>query len=226
VLDSDAVAIQAQADDTTAYNGLAALVPTATLTGQDLGGLVLTPGVYFFASSAQLTGALTLNGEGSDNASWVFQIGSTLTTASASSVQVINGGPDDGIFWQVGSSATLGSSTAFAGNILALASITLDSTATIDCGRALAQTGAVTMITNTISIGCGGAGSPGSGGSGGYSGGLVIDDKGKVTPASMVPEPHLFVFQFAGLLGLVFMRRVWSTYRIKRGAGGVLVIRH
>jgi hypothetical protein len=74
--DSDAVATQAQADDTTAYNGLAALVPTATLTGQDLGGLTLTPGVYFFASSAQLTGALTLNAQGSDNASWVFQIGS------------------------------------------------------------------------------------------------------------------------------------------------------
>ena len=83
---ADAVAQQAQVDTTTAYNGLAAMPVTTDLTGQDLGGLTLTPGVYHFDSAAQLTGTLTLNAQGNNNAYWVFQIGSTLTTASGSSV--------------------------------------------------------------------------------------------------------------------------------------------
>src|ERR1022692_5029336 len=113
----DAVAMQAQADALTGSNYLAGLARTGTLTGQDLGGKTLDPGVYFFASSAQMTGQLTLNFQGMNNAMIVFQIGSTLTTASASSVLIINPGSNDHVYWQVGSSATLGTTTDFYGSI-------------------------------------------------------------------------------------------------------------
>jgi hypothetical protein len=122
------------------------------LTGQDLGGLTLTPGVYTFSSSAQLTGALTLDAQNDPEAQWVFQIGSALTTASNSSVVSINnrGQPLCNIFWQVGSSATLGTTTAFEGHILALTSITLNNGSTILNGSALARNGAVTLDNNRI----------------------------------------------------------------------------
>jgi len=144
--------LQAQADLTTAYNTAAGLAKTQTLTGQDLGGQTLLPGVYFFSSTAPLTGTLTLNDQGNANALFVFQIGSTLITASNSAVLTINGGslPGANVFWQVGSSATLGTGTTFEGHILALDSITLTTGATILDGSALAETGAVTLDSNTI----------------------------------------------------------------------------
>jgi hypothetical protein len=148
---ADALAGQAQVDLTTAYNTAAGLPCSVDLTGQDLGGLTLTPAVYCFATSAQLTGTLTLDFQGNANAVFVFQIGSTLTTASNSSVLIINSGPQSlcNVFWQVGSSATLGTTTTFLGNILALTSITLNTGAGL-AGRALARNGAVTLDNNIV----------------------------------------------------------------------------
>jgi hypothetical protein len=147
---ADADALGAQNAVTVAYDALSSQPCTGNLTGQDLGGLTLTPGVYCFDTSAQLTGTLTLNAQGNSGAVFIFKTGSTLTTASASRVQVLNdGGGICGPFWRIGSSATLGTTTSFVGNILALASITLNTGATIH-GRALARTAAVTLDTNQV----------------------------------------------------------------------------
>lgn len=151
---ADEVAIRMQADLTTLYNVLASRPSTGNLTGQDLGGLTLTPGVYSFSGSAGLTGtdALVLDGGGNANAVFIFNIESTLITGSASSIELIGNAQAGNVFFRVGSSATLGTTTAFQGQIVALADITLTTGAIIDCGAALARTGAVTLDTNTINI--------------------------------------------------------------------------
>ena len=108
---------------------------------------MLTAGVYRFSSSAGLTGALTLDGQGDPNAVFIFQVGSMLTTASAATVSLVNSAQACGVWWQVGSSATLGTGTTFRGNLMALASITLTTGANIPAGRALARNGALTLDT-------------------------------------------------------------------------------
>jgi hypothetical protein len=148
---ADATALQAQNDLTTQFNTLNAAACSADLTGQDLGGKTLTSGVYCFSTSAQLTGPLVLNAQGNANATFIFKTGSTLTTASGSSVSLINGGNPCGVAWKIGSSATLGTTTSFTGNLIALTSITLNTGANI-VGRALARNGAVTLDTNNISF--------------------------------------------------------------------------
>jgi hypothetical protein len=164
---ADATAATAQADLTTAYNNAAGQAQTQDLSGMNLGGRTLGPGVYHFANSAQLTGTLTLDGGGNSNAIFIFQIGTTLTTASASIVAAINGAQAANIFWQVGSSATLGTSSTFIGNILAFTSITTTTT-DVMAGRLLARNGAVTTDTLALTspplIPPGGLGGPPPGG--------------------------------------------------------------
>jgi hypothetical protein len=145
-------ALQAQSDLAAAYNFAAGEACPHVLTGQDLGGLTLLPGTYCFDSSAQLTGTVTLDGLGVSTSVFIFQVGSSLTTASASVVDLINSANAGNVFWQVGSSATLGTTTSFAGNILALTSISLDTGASINCGRALARNGAVTLDNNNVAL--------------------------------------------------------------------------
>jgi len=167
----DAVAIEAKNALTTAYNN-AASRPSSGSAGTDLAGQTFSPGVRTASSSLLLSsGSVTLNAEGNPNAVFIFQIGSTLITGSNTSVSLINGAQACNVFWQVGSSATLGTGTRFVGTIMASASITANTAATIH-GRLLAQTAAVTLEDNTIttsncaSSASGGGGNEGSGGGG------------------------------------------------------------
>ena len=147
-----AVAATAQGDLTTAYDALVALPCNTVVTPADLGGRTLPPGVYCAASSLAVTGTVTLDGQGDADAQFVFQMGSTLTTGTTANIALINGAQAQNVWWQVGSSATLGTGTTFRGNILALQTITLNDNTTM-LGRALARNGAVSLGTNnTITL--------------------------------------------------------------------------
>lgn len=211
-----ALAESAQGQLTTARNLLSSL-GGGTLLSADLTGLTLLPGVYTVpAGTTNLSGSLTLDGQGNANAAWIFQMESTLITSSNSNVNITNTGDGAGVFWNVGSSATLDVNTMFLGNILALASITMNTTASNECGRALANTGAVTLDQNSLSGVCAGF----LDGSNGLSGGLDVstsDDGtqlvGFLPPASIpgtstsVPEPSTLLLLGLGLAGALGVRR-------------------
>jgi hypothetical protein len=146
---TDPTAAQAQVDLTTAYNYAAGLPGAAVLPG-DMSGLTFTPGLYKTSSTVMLSaGNVTLDAQGNANGVFIFQIGSTLTTLGGTQVVLAGGAQAKNIFWQVGSSATLGTTSIMYGTILALQSITLDTGATLH-GRALARNAAVTLDTNVV----------------------------------------------------------------------------
>ena len=144
---ADAVAGTQQNRLTGAYNYLAGRPCGTVVTPADLGGRTLPPGVYCAATSMGVTGTVTLDGQGDANATFIFQVGSTLVTGTGADIALIGGAQAKNVWWQVGSSATLGTGTTFRGNILALTSITLVDNATM-LGRALARNGAVSLGTN------------------------------------------------------------------------------
>lgn len=197
---NDELAQLALADAASAYASLVSTLPsTVNYSGFILGSAehaTLTPGIYHFDSSAQLTGMLTLDFQSNPNAQFIFQIGSTLTTASSSSIHVINGNSLSSVYWQVGSSATLGQDTSFVGNILAHKSISFDSRASILCGRAFALTGAVTLTDNLISNNCTAENYTNSNsdyGSLGFSGGQT----------ATIPEPATLMWMLVGAAELL-----------------------
>jgi Ice-binding-like len=152
----NAAAARAEGDVLSAHHDATGAGPVTEMSGVDLGGRTLGPGVYHFGSSAALHGTLTLDGQGASNPTFIFQIGSTLTTGTGARVRLTNGADGCAVFWAVGSSATIGTATSLQGNLMALVSITMTTGATIGVGggrnggRAFAQNGAITLDTNTI----------------------------------------------------------------------------
>jgi hypothetical protein len=146
---SNSIAAQAELDLTIAYNDAASL-PNGAALPADLAGLTLTPGLYTNATTVMLSaGNLTLDGQGNANAVFIFQVGSTLTTLGSTQIVLTGGAQAANVFWQVGSSATLGTSSVFEGTILSLQSISLNTGATL-VGRALARNGQVTLEANAV----------------------------------------------------------------------------
>jgi hypothetical protein len=200
---ADANAVQAKTDLVTAFTDAATAPSTSNLTGTNLGGLNLTAGVYTFSSSAQLTGKLTLSGTGV----FIFRIGSALTTATASAVLLRNGAQACAVYWEVGSSATLGSATQFQGNLMALTSITMVTGANIITGRAMARNGALTLDTNQITPPSGTCTAASTTRTPTSTSTPTTPSTGAVTPGSALPGLGLLATIVGGLMVLAGRRR-------------------
>jgi hypothetical protein len=201
-------AADAQAQLAQAKIDLTSMGP-GTLLGNGMTNLTLAPGVYS-VGAALINGTLTLDGGGNANAAWVFNIASTLVNATYSVVEMVDAGPGAGVFWNVGSSATISVGSTFLGNVLAYASVTANTSATNACGRFLADTAAVTLQMNTISTTCSGD----LAGSNGLSGGIEVTESGGTRTVSFVaasvapvPLPGALGLLGLGVLGLVAVRR-------------------
>jgi hypothetical protein len=196
---------QNQADFTRAFTGLGALTPTSNLTGLVLGtsagATTLSPGIYHFDSTAQLTGTLVLDAQFQSNAVWVFQIGSTLTTAANAVVMFANLAPNstvnDGLFWRVGTTTTFGAGTVFEGNVLGGTTFDFGTGVTINDGRALTGTDAMTLDSAYVNF---------IAADSGYSGGLAFTGAG--SSISAVPEPATYSLLMGGsALAMLALRR-------------------
>lgn len=192
---ADAVAATAQTELLAAYNAVAGAASTATWNA-DLGGHTFAPGVYTASTSLGITGTVTLDAGGNPNAQFIFQVGSALTANSGSIVNLIGSADPANVFWLVGSSATVGTTASFSGNILASSSISLLTGATLH-GRALAKGGAVTLDTNAITI-------PAT-----LGGGVPTPPVPPVTPVAGTPIPSslILVATALGFAGMYQARR-------------------
>jgi hypothetical protein len=205
---------QAESDLIEAAHGLSGMAPTVDETGIDLGDQALLPGVYFFASTAQLTGVLTLNANGQSNAYWVFQITSSLTTSSDSAV-VLENAPDSGsgvgIYWDAKAAITIGTDSTILGNYLAGTSITFDGNDNGNLGSRLLAQAAVTISTASS------LNSTGDASQDGYDAALMYIGGGQVGPSIVVPEPVAFLWLAPlGAMGYALWRR-----RLAQGYGSI-----
>lgn len=212
------IAVQAQVDLTAAYTDAAGQTPVTTVP-TELGGTTKTPGIYdSTAGTFTITGALTLDAQGDPDAVFIFKTASTLITAGASSINLVNGAQACNVFWQVGSSATLGTTSAFRGNILALTSATVTTGATVE-GRVLTRNGAVTLDTNTITKPACTVGGASGGGSSSTDGGTTSSTPG--LPNTGVDSQSSALWGFVALVGLAVTALTFYIVR-KKSNNGVL----